>query len=574
MLLLSLLACQDDTKPVDTAQDDSGYLFVDTSAREDSTDSAQDSADDSGADSSADSADDSGTDTAVEPPILHAWPSALTVHAGAVFPVRLVAEDADGARTEAPAATWWSDDTAVATVDATGTVTAVAAGTTLVHAALDGADMPVAVTVTDDGCVSVDVVDATTGAAVEGATVSVQGGSSATTDAAGAVCVPVDAGGAALTVTAGKAEAYDALTLVGVVGRDLVLPLTPKGSDGRGATVQGAVDYAGIADGGWTDVVVGFALASIDGALGAVMIDELFADTRSLTVFGMEMDLPANLFVEDSAADYAAAATEGPVAVWGVGGPVPIAELSSGVSGAGDALSILVDHLDAMTWGWNSGATAAVDAPAVLDIAPALTFDAGVTVSLPSLPAGFGGDESWLVLVAEERADEGWITTGIGEGTGTTSVATVADGTVTDSLGTAAIATAQAGGLGSGNPLVTVYATPAADGSYAFPEALSVPSIDAWDAASRTITVTASTDARWTRIRFSDDRKRIHDVIVPGGWSGALPAAPGTFHYPQSDITVTTLRLSDGAFETWAADGVVTPSALSPEASARTTWSR
>jgi hypothetical protein len=450
----------------------------------------------------------------------------------------------------------------------------VGAGSTTVRATLDGAEALVAVTVTDASCVDVDVVDATTGAAVEGATVSVQGGSSVTTDASGAACVPVASGGAPVTVTAGLPEVYDALSVVNVVGRSLVLPLTPKGSDGRAAEVTGAVDYGGIADGGWTDVVLGFALASVDGALGAVVLDELFTDARTVTVFGMDLELPANVFVEDSVSDYTAATADGPVAVWGLGGPVPISELSSGVTDAGDALTLFVGHLDAMTWGWLGGGTASSSAPASLDLAPSLALDATTDVTLPGLPAGFAGDEEWLVLLAEERVDEGWIATGLGTGTGSAAIAGVADGTVTDSLGAGAVATAQAGGLGSGGALVTVTGTLATDGSWAFPDPLAVPSIDAWDPASRSLTLTAAADANWTRIRFSDDRKRVHDVLVAGAWTGALPSAPGTFHYPQADITVTTLRVPDGSFEDWAAAGAVSPSVLSPEASSRATRSR
>lgn len=574
MNLLLLAACADVVK--DTGDDDSGgYVFHDTSQVVDTDDSAVDTVDTGDSaetGETAETADTGNVDT--DAPTLAAldvYPGSMVVHPGATFNLRVVATELDEARADATGATFASDDAAVATVDADGLVTAVAAGTTTLRVDLGGLQDTVAVEVRDDGVVTVTVVDASTGAPIEGARVALLDRDSIGTDASGVAQVAVPDGGPLVVSAWGAEDTYASVTIAGTVSRVLTLPLWPKDLSPDDASVSGALDFTGVDDGAYTDAVIGFASASVQGELGALRLEDLFAEERSISVYGIDVDAPSNLFMEGVEEGYVAGAHAGPVGAWGLAGPIPIADVTSGLSGSGDALRLLVDHLPDMAWGYAVGGTASLGAVTSMDLAPGTPFDDALDVPLPALPAGFGGTEGFFVLTTDERADEGFVGTGLGMGSGTLSVSTVAEGTVSDSLGTAVLAYAQVDGLGSGGPTSSVVGRVGADGSLAFPEMLDIATLDTWDPATRTLGVTVDPDAQFVRVRLVDNRQRVADLIVAGAYAGEVPRTNADFGMARATVEVRAFGTVEGTFEEWVAEGVLDPGALPVVAAARTT---
>lgn len=575
MLLLLLAGCLNVDKDTAQPDDSGGYVFHDTAPVVDTGDSAVDTGD-TGPVDTADTApvetgDTGPVDTAAPTLLaLDAYPPRMVVNPGATWATRVLATDLDGVRGDATGAAFAVDDPTIATVDADGVVTALAEGATTLRVALGGLEATTAIEVRAAGTMSVSVVDASTGLPLQGIRVSLQGVGGGSTDAAGTIALSPPDGGP-VTVTAWvEDDTYDAVSVVGLVGREIVLPIWPKDVDPDDAHVVGTVDFSGVDDAGWTEVVVGFAAAAVQGELGALVLDRLFSDDRAITVYGVDANAPANLFVEGVAEDYDARAQAGPVAVWGLAGPLPISEVSSGLNGSGDALRLLVGYLDRMSWGMADGATAALDAQTTLHLAPGTRFDDTLPLTLPALSAGFNGTEDLFVLVTEERAAEGFVGTGLGLGNGTVDVARVADGSVTGSLGTVVLAYGQVGGLGSGGATASSVGRELADGTIAFADLLDVPTVDAWDPATRALAVTVDGDAHFVRVRLEDSRHRKHDVFVAGSWTGEIPRADADFGIARATVEVQALRATDGVFEQWMAEGILAPDALPSEAATRT----
>ena len=496
-------------------------------------------------------------------------PPALVVNPGAVYTLRVVGTDGDGVRTDATNAGFATSDSAIATVDAAGIVTAVAEGQATVTVTVEGLERAATVEVRDDGLCTVHVVDAITGEPVPGARVAEPATAGATTGSDGIATLSASTGGP-LTFTAWKGETYGAVTVVGVVGRDVTLPLWPKDTGPRDATIRGDIDFSGVNDGTWEDLVVGFAAASIQGSLAALSLDDLFSDDRTVTVVGVDVDAPANLFVEGTVEDFEAVAADGPVAVWGLAGPIPIAEASENLSGTGDALALLIAHLDTLTWGQHTGGTASRDGAISLDLAPVYPFSGRRSVVLPPLSLGFQGGEDILVLVTEERRSEGFVATGLGLGDGSLDVQTVPEGAVSDSLGTAVLAYAQVGGLGTGGQTCSSVAREDGDGDLVFPSFLDVSTVDTRDAATRSLGVGVDSDAQFVRIRLVDRRNRVHDVLAPASWTGTLPTADTSFALAQAIIEVLAAHTTSGSFEEWLAHGAIDPDEVDPDSVART----
>lgn len=573
-MLLALVGCNNKyTAPEDS---DTGYVYHDTQQVHDSDtgDSTLDSTDTSdSAPDTGDSADsgDTASDTGTVPTLLalDVYPAAITVGVGAAWTERAVATAADGSRADAVGVTWTVDDPTIATVDASGAVTALAAGATTVHATLDGLDTPVAVTVSADNLMTVMVYDAATGLPIDQARVKTDAGS-ARTDATGLASVPVT-DGAPATVTAYVDDTYGAVTYAHVTARSVAVYLEPRDSTGADAQLTGTVDLSGVADPAWNEVGVGIVVPSFNRALAMLTVDDLFGPDRDVTVFGVTVSLPANLIVEGTAEDYTADCWPGAVGSWGFAGPLKVSDVSSGVTNTADSLNLLISNLASMTWGYATGATAVADTAATLDLAPSEGFTDTVNVTLPALPLGFRGDESFLVFTADDHVDDGWVMTGLGQGTSSAVVSTVAAGSVADSIGSGVIALAEVGGTGSGGATSAAYGAVASDGSVTLPALQDVAVIDVWDPATTSIGVTTDADADFVRVRFTDTRHHIHDLYVPpGAWTGTLPSAVSGFGNANATVEVTAVQTADGIYDDWLAAGAVDMGEMSVQTSART----
>jgi hypothetical protein len=575
--MLFLLACTPET-PKPPSGDDTGYVWRDTSPVIDTSDSAVETGDSvpPDTDESGDSSPIDTGDTAAVPWLaLQVWPSTLVVHVGATWALRTVGTDPDGVVSDLPSdtavPTYTSDDPLVATIDAAGVVTATGVGTTTLRVTFEGLEATSTVEVRADGVVTVTVLDGTTGLPIEGARVGLPSSTSIPTDASGRALLAVTDPGA-ITFSAWLGDDYNAVTLTGVVARELTVSIVPKDTRDRSASVSGAIDFSSVDDAEWTEMVAGFAAASVQGALATTRLEDLFSDTRTLDISGLEVEAPANLFVETIVEDYEATALPGSASVWGLAGPLPLADTLDGLAGTGDALDLLADNLGLMVWGQQNAVLTTADADTTVDLAPNTPFDGASTLDLPALSDGFLGDETWFVLVTEERADDGFVVTGLGSGSPgyITDITTVPLGSVPDSLGTAALATAQVGGIGSGGAVSATVATAGADGTLAFAPPQDILDVTLWNPATRELSFTADVDADLVRIRLRDDRNGVHDIYAPASWSGALPICDTQFRMAGASVEVLAIETSEGTYQGWVGAGDLSLDAKPVRTAART----
>ncbi len=542
-LLLLLLAVACTPTPYKKAAGDSGYAFHDTGLATDSGDSALDTGD------TADSGDSGGPAvTSVD-----VFPTIMKVNPGAMWALRVVASDSTGWHGDVSTATFSSDDETIASVDASGVVTAIAVGATHIQVSFSGKGAAESVTVSDDLHADVTVIDRTTGLAIEGALVSLPGEQPAFANGLGIAHVPVQ-DGAPIMLTAWLDGEWSALTITATVQRELTMALTPKDAGGYDANLHGTVDFSGVRAPDADEMVVGFAVPSVQHSLVSLDIADLFADPRTVTIYGIDVSAPANLFVKDYAEDWYAVAMAGPVAAWGLAGPIPVEEATESFSGTGDALDLLVTHASDLEWDATSGLTAVSLNTTETSLAPDEKLSDVLTVALPALPLGFTGNEEWFVLSADKLATDGWVATGLGLGSSSTYVSRVPPGTLSGTVESSFFAFSQVEGLGSGKGSTAVVGTEGKAG-VAFADALDVPTIDGWDPAARTISVTSDATANLVLIRVVDKKHHVHDLVAPASWTGIEPNCIDELARGQATVHVSTVVTNGNSFEDWARTG-------------------
>jgi hypothetical protein len=463
------------------------------------------------------------------------------------------------------------DDPAVATVDATGLVTAVAEGTTTLRAQVGGLEATESIEVRADGLAYITILDAYTGAPLEGATVSVVDMDHGSTDASGAIALAVTDGGP-VSVSVFYDSSYQAVTYYGTVSRQFTIPLWPLADMGQAADLVGDVDFSGVDDADWDELVVGFAASTHPGSLASLELDNLFSPDRSFSVLGVDVSAPANLFVEGIIETYDSSCAVGAVGAWGLAGPFLAEDASSGLNGAEDALELVAANAGNLSWGFTPGGFATSGSTVELDLAPSPKLSDTITVDTPALSLGFQGTEQFFLLTAEERADEGWVPTGLGVGNGSVDIDSAPAGSVADSLATAVYAYAQVGGLGSGGATVASVATEV-KGAYSLPELQDVPVVDSWSPATRDLTVTTDAAATFLRVRVEDAKGHAHDLFMPntGTWTGNEPNIYSAFARAKADVIVTAVETVDGHFEDWVSGGDLEPATKDARTFATTT---
>jgi len=496
------------------------------------------------------------------------YPEALTVEVGARLPLRAVgwSGPVHGDLT----ATWESRSSDVVTVDEAGVATAIAPGDVIVDASTGDVTGSAFLHVVDASTVSLHVTDAVTGLPLAGAVVSTAT-DSAVADVDGLVALP-SGGPAPVSMTVQAGDGYDSFYLVDVVGRKLTVPLPPSHLGDRPATIEGAVDFDGVEAPGIGGIQVGFACAAETGP-GALEVADLFAPARDVTLLGQDASLPSNLFAADGAPTYVATAPVGADAVWGFAGPLPVLSLA-GSDGPGGALDLLVSHVESLSWGTSVAASrATVDQALPLDLSPDLPLSDDVKFALPALPPGFAGDEPWFLLVGEIDGQGRWRATGLGMQTGDQwdlEAAAVPAGTA--GADGRSVAFAEVGGFGTSGSSITVVVDRDAAGVWRFPAPLDLPTVDDWQPATRMLTVTAPPEAQWVRVRVTDPRGRVKDVLLPGSWSGVLPSDGAPFQLGEATVTIVASRSAAGVREGWLAAGDLSLAATNPEVAARSVW--
>jgi hypothetical protein len=357
---------------------------------------------------------------------------------------------------------------------------------------------------------------------------------------------------------------------MGTSSRVLTFALTQKDATTTGY-VAGDVDFAGVDDAGLGQLVIGLMAPSIPGSMPVVTLAEMFSGPdRVVTMFGTDITLPSSVVIEGTVEDYEVYATPGPVGSWGFAGPIAITDISSAASSGntGAALQVLIDNLPNMAWDWGGGGNVSAGGTATLDLAPSLGFTPASVVTVPGLPLGFEGSESWVVFSADGCPDEGWIITGMGQGASTADMTDVGRGVVDCAAEAGAVAIAEVGGLGTGGPTSAVFG-PADSSGFLFATPQSIPSVDAWDPAARSLEVTVDPLADWVRVRMEDDRHNVHDYFVEGSFKGIVPGEFSGFRRARATVEVVSLSTTGPTWEELVSAGATDLHALDAESAAR-----
>jgi len=533
------------------SSDGGGYTSVDTSAW-------VDTAADGGASDGGAVSDDTG-DTAPVGPVATAlalYPTRMDVGVGATWSTRLLATWDDGTVSEADAS-WQSGNVDVVEVDASGQVRALAAGDTTVRAERDGLLVTADVHVRDDGMVTVTVVDAESGLPHAGAHVRLgTDDAEGMTDEAGRIELEAD-GSVALVVSAWDHYRVP-VTAYGVMGRSLTLPIrSPDDVSPAMGDIRGNVDLDGVPTGGGGDIKIGIAAPSL--GTSPLLVDPalLVGPPREITLYGVTANVPANIYVRSAAEDYDLPSAVGTTGIWTVAAPLAISDVTSGLAGATDALSLMLADLDKVVWGWSDGATVAAGETGRADLAPATPLSEALTVDAGPLPVGFSGTEQALVLVGDMLPAQGFSPTGLGVGRNGVDVHAAPlrlDGTT----GRYATAVAQVGGLGSGTGHAVCTSWAPMDGDeVTLPEFQQVPMLNLFDVVSKDFTLQTDARARMVHITiFGGGEGEVRDIVMDGGpVEGTLLNFGSGFGYGSTSWEIAAFETWQGTYEDMVRDG-------------------
>lgn len=535
--LILLLSCTKGGVVPDSA--DSGGLVRDTEWV------GADSTPESRADSDDTAGSDDTDDTGVVSPYaaLSVQPAAPVVSPGAVWAFRAVVTEAEGARVDA-VVEWQSSDEGVFTVDAQGQAQAVAPGEAVLSARFSGLEAWSQVVVRADGLLQVTVLDGVSGLPLTDARVA-WGTQKVAVDSAGVATLPVPEGEEVDITVFAPDQDYIAATVYSLALREVVIPLRPGAEEeAPPAAIHGGVDLAQVPGAAWDEVVVGLAGGSVQRSPLLMGGDDLLAEDRLVTWLGAEFSMPGNTFIAGVVEDWAAVAWEGPVALWGIAGAVPIAELSASLDSSAQAFALLLDHLDGFRYALLPDLSANPSIPLGATLTPTLTLDEQVLVELPELPGGFEEEDAVLTLVLEQHDDEGYTLAGFGQGRGLVTAPRVPASAWTDSVGAWVLAWAEVGGAGAGAAR-TLTLTPVEGGACAPEDFLELPSVDAVMGSDRSFQVTTDPQVSLVRAYVSTADGGRRDLIFPAGVFG------GTVHSNGPALPLGRTFWSVSAVQTW-----------------------
>ena len=558
LIPLSIVACNDDKAPDSSPDTESPYAFKDTGLAPESTPPEETAETAQETDSPLIDTHDTG-DPGPDPlQALNLYPADLAVHPGATWNLRLVADDADWIRSDVDfkEVKLTSDDSKIATVAADGTVTAVSVGQTSLRAWYGGAEATADITVLKEGTAEITVVDYDSGAPVEGARASMNGGKRVTTDAHGYALVETDDTG--MLSFHAWSDDHAPATIVSTVARRLVVPIRDlESAAAEGVDITGDVDWSGVSSGGADDVQVGLTSASLYVHPISFGIEDLLGDDRKVTWYGIDINLPGNLYIEGTADDYQARAEPGEFGMWSMAGPVPYADILSAAAGLYSPIDVMADNLANFSFGWDGGYEGAGGEELSIDIAPAEPFTDYVAVTVPELSLGFSGDEQPLLLLADETPVGNYAIVGLGQGIGDVLALRATPGVIAGSGESWALAVAQVDDLGSGYGMAL--SAGRVEASFAeLPEFQQIPSLDYFTGDPREYSLTSDERAQLLRLTIVAKDGSVQDLYLAGGaTSGEFPKVECSFGYGNTDWSLRSMELSADTFEGLTASGRV-----------------
>ena len=544
-------ACGGDKSDTDTIQE----TGVDTESTSDTSDTDSETG-------------DSGY---LAPPLFSVaiYPQSMRVDISASWQLRVVVKELESEGVvDSPAISYTSSDEAVVTVNSLGVVYAVGVGEASVFAEYDGVLAESIVSVQDSGEIWVRVVEASTGSPVSEARVMVDGVKHLV-DSNGEVEFSVTPG-EAVDVTAYTDNSSDLIlaTVMGVVGRDLVIPLREDIADDRGeATLGGATDLSGTIPSGNDEkgeglVTVGIALPTLQDGPLFFNAEHLLADTHLVDIYGLGVYIPTNLYIEHVLEEWSVQADNGPVGVWTLAGPVPFVDLFGGFSTTADLLDFMLPHLDGFMYTVTSGLEGSDLAPVNQDLRPDEPMNLTIEVVMPPFPEAFTGTENAMLMALDGDEEEGLAVVGLGQGKLSTFMGRV-DGTVYGWEGEGSVlAYAEVGGVGSGGGRVLSVAD-VIGGVAEISGWQEPPALLSFDHQDMSFSLTTDPAVQATRLHIRSGNGSRRDVYLPpGAISTVLPTDGPDLGYGNTVWDLMSIETHTGSWDSLLRDGGLAPAHL------------
>lgn len=467
-------------------------------------------------------------------------------------------------------------DASIVGIDESGWATGLSVGRTEIEARWEGLLAIAEVEVQDSGVLTVQVVSGNTGEPLENIRVAI-GSDPVLTDSDGRAVLEGASSAVNILVYAEQSHTYVPATFMGVEARSVILPLRLRGTDDPGdVEISGAVDLSGTLLSGQDEktaglITIGLAAPSFQQGALFFPLEQLFAANRELSIEGIPISAPGNLFIRDYGESWEGSAHVGPAAVWAFGGPVPRAELASGLSGVSEALAFLVPHFDAFTWTWTPDLVAQEGASLDVDVRPEHAFDERIEVVLPVLPDGISAETNALLIALSGNGESGPVLTGMGQGKSSMMMSRIRPEYVDDHPGQV-LAIAEQGGFGTGGAQSLALAD-VVDGVATVASWQSLPTVDGFDRETMSFQVSSDERADLIRLQIRSGSGGRRDVYLSGGsHDGVLPTDGPTMGYGRTDWTLLSVDTVGVGYQALLADGGAQPTHLeeSAQSTART----
>lgn len=342
-------------------------------------------------------------------------PDGATIDDGTTLQLRARGVRRSGGSSDLGTVKWSAEGSA--TVDDNGLLTPSGTGTVTVTATSQGLTGMATVEIIAAGAADVRVIDATTGEPINGANVRVGSESDVVTGSDGLASV-TGAFSGAIDVTV-WADGYWPLTVRGATVRNLVLPIRPQTTPEPG-TFNGKIGFEsafGSPDPPSGSLYLGFAAASLSGNILAFNFEDLLGDNRPISLGGIEVDAPSNIYVHNVTSDYEARTPPGSTATFALGGEVELSTIVD-IAGNVDELSfgLIIQELipifnDFYFTARNDLSVDSADTVDGFDMNLDLPLTNKSAVTAPAIPVN---DPNPLVIAAVDLGDLGIIPAGFG----------------------------------------------------------------------------------------------------------------------------------------------------------------
>ncbi len=524
------------------------------------TDDVSDTDTDTDADTDTDTDVDTDTDTDTEP-VDDSWsalsisPAALTVAVGAELPLRVRGTDGAGDRGTPPSIVWTSDDLGVATV-IDGVVRVLGAGTATITAKVDGEVVSAEITGEEGGHLVVTVLDRATGLPLADVEVvlgeeaaEVRTGKDGTLELWDVPAGPLDVS----LVRTG----YYSVTAAHLIGRELVLWMRPSNDDlwAGEHLVAGQLDMSRL-EPSVSQVAVALVASSLPGSPWWFSWDDFVSDTRPLTIFGVDVNLPSNVVVQDASETWTMFRYNGDYAMWSMGTVMPLADALSAGNGETDAFTLVSENLDDAWWGVNGPFVVDDDDFTALDVNLVAQMSDDVLVFTKDRPVGAAGDEKTLIITLGER-DEGLIGTGLATGFGAVPVEHVKSPAPTQ-----VIALYQEDYLGSGRG-TSIATAPVVGGEAHLPAWIAIPKPPILYGDDKEIRLNADPNAQMVLAVIEDPEGHQRDYYAPSDVElTAVPVLDSPMVFARTEWRMRVVQLDTGSYEAAMAVGATDEAAL------------